>query len=339
MAKPKVFISSTFYDLRQIRADIDQFLRVMGFDTIRNEIGAIPYGRDLPLEDDCIKEVEQCDILISIIGGRFGSETRDKGSIDQYNNPSSISQRELRTAIKHSKQVYIFIDKNVDAEYNTYQLNKNNKDIKYRYVDDNRIYSFIEEVRNLDRNNNIKSFESADEITNYLREQFAGLFQRFLENQSRVKEYNLINELERTSNNLKQLTEFLVSQNKDKQQEIEQILMINHPLINELKQDLRIPYNFYIIGLEDLNALLLARGFKTSIPTISATDRREYYNWKNQKSPTTTETLQIAQDLFDENGKLRNIMANDWHQDNVIYLELTETPPTASFLDDNDLPF
>ena len=27
MAKPRVFISSTFYDLRQIRADIDQFLR------------------------------------------------------------------------------------------------------------------------------------------------------------------------------------------------------------------------------------------------------------------------------------------------------------------------
>lgn len=37
MAKTRVFISSTFYDLRQIRADIDRFLRSPGYDAIRNE--------------------------------------------------------------------------------------------------------------------------------------------------------------------------------------------------------------------------------------------------------------------------------------------------------------
>lgn len=37
MAKPRVFFSSTFYDLRQMRADIDQFLRGVGHDAIRNE--------------------------------------------------------------------------------------------------------------------------------------------------------------------------------------------------------------------------------------------------------------------------------------------------------------
>lgn len=37
MAKPRVFISSNFYDLRQMRADIDQFLRGPGHDAIHNE--------------------------------------------------------------------------------------------------------------------------------------------------------------------------------------------------------------------------------------------------------------------------------------------------------------
>ena len=57
MAKPRVFISSTFYDLRQIRADIDQFLRGLGYDAIRNEEGSIPYGKEDRLEDYCIQEV------------------------------------------------------------------------------------------------------------------------------------------------------------------------------------------------------------------------------------------------------------------------------------------
>lgn len=42
MAKPRVFISSTFYDLKQIRADLDNFIQSLGYDVVRNEEGAIP---------------------------------------------------------------------------------------------------------------------------------------------------------------------------------------------------------------------------------------------------------------------------------------------------------
>ena len=194
MAKPRVFISSTFYDLRQIRADIDQFLRGLGYDAIRNEEGSIPYGKDERLEEYCIQEVRHSDIFISIIGGRFGSESKDEASIEKYIQKSSISQRELRTAIDNQKQVYIFIDKNVSAEYQTYLLNKGNTNVNYKFVDDQRIYSFIEEIKNLGINNNIKDFETSEDITSYLREQFAGLFQRFIDDQRRVKEINLIAE-------------------------------------------------------------------------------------------------------------------------------------------------
>ena len=37
MAKPRVFISSTFYDLKQIRADLDNFILGLGYDVVRNE--------------------------------------------------------------------------------------------------------------------------------------------------------------------------------------------------------------------------------------------------------------------------------------------------------------
>jgi hypothetical protein len=44
MAKPRVFISSTFYDLRQLREDLDDFIRSMGYEAVRNEEGNIPFG-------------------------------------------------------------------------------------------------------------------------------------------------------------------------------------------------------------------------------------------------------------------------------------------------------
>ena len=63
---------------------------------------------------------------------------------------------ELSTALKEGKQVYIFIEKNVLAEYETYLLNKNKEDITYKYIDNIKIYKFIEEIKSLSANNNIK---------------------------------------------------------------------------------------------------------------------------------------------------------------------------------------
>ena len=255
MAKPRIFIRSTFYDLRQIRSDIDLFIEGLGYEPIRNEEGDIPYGKEDALEEYCYKEIKSVDILISIIGGRFGSESKRENS--------SISQTELKTAIKENKQIYVFVEKNVLSEYETYLLNKENS-INYKFVDNVKIYQFIEEIKNLKVNNNIKGFETASDITRYLKEQFAGLFQRFLEEQTKIKEVSLIMNLERTSQNLNKLVTFLSEQNKGQTEDINRILMINHPLIGALREKLNIPYNFYIEGVNDLMKLIEARGYSNS---------------------------------------------------------------------------
>lgn len=120
------------------------------------------------------------------------------------------------------------MEKNVLSEYETYLLNKENS-INYKFVDNVKIYQFIEEIKNLKVNNNIKGFETASDITRYLKEQFAGLFQRFLEEQTKIKEVSLIMNLERTSQNLNKLVTFLSEQNKGQTEDINRILMINHP--------------------------------------------------------------------------------------------------------------
>lgn len=323
MAKPRIFISSTFYDLKQVRADLNMFIDSLGYDTIRNEEGDIPYGKDEALEEYCYKEIKSIDILVSIIGGRFGSESK--------RNTSSISQIELKTALKEGKQVYIFIDKNVLSEYETYLLNKDQQ-LKYKYVDDIRIYKFIEEIKILNTNNIIKGFETASEITRYLKEQFAGLFQRFLEQQIRINEISLINNLEKTANTLNKLVNYLSDENKGQTEEINRILTINHPLVEVIRNELEVPYNFYIEGIKDLNELLKARGFKRDdfSEILGETGLEQYYYW-DKLATRKKYDLKISQNIFEE-GKLKFIKKTDWNS-SFFNLTITEMP------DDNDLPF
>lgn len=321
MAKPRVFISSTFYDLRQIRLDLDLFLENLGYEPVRNEEGDIPYGRIEKLEDYCYKEVQAIDILISIIGGRFGTESgQDK---------SSISQRELRTALENKKQVYIFIEKNVLAEYETYCRNKD-KDINYCFVDDVRIYKFIEEIKGLKVNNNIKGFETSSDITKYLKEQFAGLFKRFLEQQTQIEEVNRIKELEKTAQNLNALVTYLSQQNQESKHDIDRILMINHPLITDLAKKLKIPYNFYVKSIDDLNKLLKARGYTRQEP--SPFD--DYYKWTNISNNGVKEVLSIIMTIFDSNGLLNYVSNTSWTDENVILTYESQDPNQ-----EDDLPF
>lgn len=50
MAKPRIFISSTFYDLQQIRVELDKFIESLGYEAIRNEEGDSGYNEKIDLE-------------------------------------------------------------------------------------------------------------------------------------------------------------------------------------------------------------------------------------------------------------------------------------------------
>lgn len=39
MAKPRIFISSTYCDLKQTREDISSFIETLGYESVRNEEG------------------------------------------------------------------------------------------------------------------------------------------------------------------------------------------------------------------------------------------------------------------------------------------------------------
>jgi len=315
MAKPRIFISSTFYDLKQVRADIDQFIKVLGYESIRNEQGNIPYGKENALEDYCYDEISNIDILVAIIGGKFGSESTH----DIY----SVSQMEIKTALKNDKQTYLFIEKNVSIEYENYLLNKGNKKTSYRFVDNVKIYEFIEEIKNLPSNNTIKEFETSSDIVSFLKEQWSGLFQRFLQEQTRDKEIKLIKGIENTTKTLDQLVNYLSQESKDKDKTIETILMINHPAISELKNLLGIAYNTYFVGLVDMAELIEARGFR------DIEDSVDYLKWYKSNGKNKY-FLDVSRSLFDNDDKLIPIKKDQWKKNYIVQTveeeEITDLP-------------
>lgn len=323
MAKPRVFISSTFYDLRQIRVELDKFIVNLGFEPVRNEEGDIPYDKGDVLESYCYKEISNIDILISIIGSRYGNESTIEGERDY-----SISQVELKTALKENKQVFVFIDKSVFTEYETYLLNKERTDIIYKFVDNVKIYKFIEEIKSLPKNNNIKDFESAQDITSYLKEQFAGLFKKYMLDSKKMQESLVIKDIENTAKTLKELIDYLKEDSKGKKEEINSIIRLSHPIVSKLKELLGIDYNFYIEGLRDLGALLRARGYRSNEDTI---DEYCWIRHSKKKSVTTIDMLYVKKDIFDQDN-IKYIKPADW-EDTNLRLESSQE------MELDDLPF
>jgi Domain of unknown function (DUF4062) len=261
MARPRIFVSSTYYDMRFIRADIERFVREIGFEPVLFERGHVPYGSDDALEDYCYREISGCDILVAIIGGKYGTQSKDQ--------KHSISQRELKVAIELGKQVYVFVERSVHGEYRTYQENKEVKGFKASAVSDIRVYTFLEEVYALPVGNPIEPFELSEDIIRFLRGQWAGLFQRLLQESGRQKEVNIIQGLQNTATTLNRLVTFLTEERTKGDEAIKEIIFSTHPAFAAIKKEARIQYRVLFYTRKELDEVSVrdsqgARGRATS---------------------------------------------------------------------------
>ena len=208
MAKPRVFVSSTYYDLRHLRQGVEAFVNSLGYDSVLFESGAIPFSHDQPLDESCYKEIATCHILVLIVGGRYGSVASDDSTKipsddleKHYQYYNSITKKEFETAISEDIPAYIFVEKGVLAEYQTYKGNRENKTIRYAHVDSINVFRLMDSIYALKRNNVTHGLENLDDITGWLRDQWAGVFADFLKKRSSATSLQrLANQLESLEN-------------------------------------------------------------------------------------------------------------------------------------------
>jgi hypothetical protein len=164
---PAVMVSSTFYDLRQIRANIAHFIAdELGYTPLLSELPSFPVNPDLDTVANCRARVERdADIFVLVIGGRYGS-------IDDKTN-TSITNLEFLAARQKGIPIYSFVDK---AILTILPIWKANPEANYSgVVDTPRLFDFVEYVRGQERVWTFP-FETAQDIIGALRRQIAYLF-------------------------------------------------------------------------------------------------------------------------------------------------------------------
>jgi hypothetical protein len=175
MAKPKVFVSSTYYDLKHVRAALSEFIESLGFEPILHERGAVPYLPNVDLDESCRIELQTADIVVLIVGGRYGSPT--SASIDTAASGfyESVTRSEFRTAADRHFPMWVMVEKSVWYDWENYNANRDQPAYKYAHTSDFQVFSFIDEIRSF-RNKSIYQFEHGAEIVRWLRDQWAGVF-------------------------------------------------------------------------------------------------------------------------------------------------------------------
>jgi hypothetical protein len=208
VAIPKVFISSTCFDLSEIREQLKRFVRSFGFEPVLSEHGDVFYHPDLHTHEACVHEVSNCQLFILIIGGRFGGTyTLDKSK--------SITNAEYDAARTANIPVFTYVRGGVLGNHHIYRENRSKKfvsEINYPAVDKQddaeNIFKFIDDVRRAPTNNAFEGFDNFNDIEVHLRKQWAGMFFDFL------KTREIKNQIDATNhflNNLKGSNEKLES--------------------------------------------------------------------------------------------------------------------------------
>ena len=187
---PRVFVSSTYYDLKHVRERLEKFIEGYGFEPVLFESDKIVYQPNKDIDRSAYYEIELCHVMILIIGGRYGTSATPDLSADQkqhYDNEFvSITRKEFETAHEKNIPALIFIEKSVYSDYETYLENQaffdaaSKEDLekfRFAHVDDMQVFKFIDLVKSRP----VKTFEKVEEIEEYLKSQFAGYFYLYLE--------------------------------------------------------------------------------------------------------------------------------------------------------------
>lgn len=164
--QPVIFISSTCYDLRQIREDLkDFFENNYGFDAMLSEFDSFPIDPCVGTFENCLNNVDKCaDIFVLIVGTRYGFVT-DTGK--------SITNLEYLHAKAKGIPLFVFVNKQL---YNSLPLWRENKNGDFSLVVDNpKIFEFVSEIYD-ESQQWIYTYETVRDITATMKNQLKLIF-------------------------------------------------------------------------------------------------------------------------------------------------------------------
>lgn len=181
--KPRIFVSSTFYDLKYVREDLSNFIKAHDFEPIMFEDGDIGYTPGQALDGACYETMHSADMVLLIIGGNYGSPAEGEVK-DEFKEYISITRNEFKNAVNEGIPIYVFIDSKVYVEYEIYEANyeeieRGEIKINFKNVKNINVFRFIKEIKNLG-NLPITEFDKIIQIKDFLSKQWSDMFKKYL---------------------------------------------------------------------------------------------------------------------------------------------------------------
>lgn len=322
MAAPKIFISSTYYDLKQERSNIADFIKSLGYEPVMHERAGVTYTQTETLEKDCYIEIQNCDILVCIIGNHFGSQSEG--------NDYSITMNELIAAKKDRKKIFTFILNNVYVENDTYLKNKGNSNFTPAYADNLKIHEFISDIRQNFNKSPIIPFTSTADIIENLKLQFAGMFQRLLAQEATLTNSKTMYDLQETADNMKTILADFVNQQELMVQKFNSAVFANKMPFQIIRTHLGLNRAFLIIDdLDTFDEFMELIGFVQDKSDLVY--KRSYF----KNNGNVQQILNLSDELFDENNSFKDIRNKLLLNEYILW----EEKAIKTFDDDSDIPF
>ncbi|WP_051534722.1 DUF4062 domain-containing protein [Deefgea rivuli] len=210
MAKLKVFVSSTCYDLSTVRSQVRGYIKLLGHDPVMSDYMEVLYDPREHTHKSCVQEISGCDVAILIIGSRFGGKgvpaafndidflglegKSASPAILQSQDKLSVTQLEICKAISDGIPVFTFVDDRVMHDHLVYEANKASDaidKIKFPSIEKPEtakfIFEFINFLRHRTEGNSVNAFSKVEDINDYLSTQWSSLFQRLLHEQRNIE--------------------------------------------------------------------------------------------------------------------------------------------------------
>jgi len=139
----KVFVSSTCYDLVDVRAEVEAHLRDLGLtpvmsDRPSSEFKVVP---DVNSIETCLVNVREADVFVCILNQRYGPSLGTAGFDDV-----SATHLEWLEAKRTRRHIYMYVRDRTEAEAG---LRRRNPGLRTNWVGDEKLFSLLEQHRSL----------------------------------------------------------------------------------------------------------------------------------------------------------------------------------------------
>src|SRR5581483_1120599 len=164
-SRTTLFVSSTCYDLGQVRSDLRDFCESVGLEPVLSELDLFPVNPSQDTVSNCLEVVRnRADLFVLVVGGRYGS-INESGK--------SFTNLEYAEAVAKGIPKYVFVKSEILALLPVWH--KNPAADFGSVVDTPRLFQFVSELRDTGEVW-VFPFNTAQDIVGTLRKQLSYLF-------------------------------------------------------------------------------------------------------------------------------------------------------------------